>query len=184
MKKSELKNGAVVELRNGDKCIKIDNTLLVVHRQYKNCIFGWLNIKEYQDDLIYWRIKDFDIMKVNNEVMNEYGGCFKAINKTFNLSISKWEWVREEKPKRILTPKEYNYLKAVIGPFRDRVAYIDKCNSLDEFENIKEDEQIKIWYKGIDEDYYQDIILYEFKKGTEYKGMELDKEYSLEELGL
>lgn len=116
MKKSDLKNGCVVELRNGDKCIKIDNTLLVVHQQYKkNGIFGWLNIKEYQNDLISLQIKDFDIMKVNNEVMSEYGDCIKAINKTFNLDKPIWTWVRKEKPKSILTPKEYEYLKAVIA---------------------------------------------------------------------
>lgn len=182
MKKSELKNGAVVELRNGDKCIKIDNTLLVVHRQYKNCIFGWLNIKEYQDDLIYWRIKDFDIMKVNNEVMNEYGGCFKAINKTFNLSISKWEWVREEKPKRILTPKEYNYLKAVIAPVRDKVKWIIKTAFLLKKEGDREKKLYACIIVKIGN--YSDIFLYTFEADTEYKGMELDKEYSLEELGL
>ena len=188
MKKSDLKNGCVVELRNGTKSIKIDNTLVNFYIFNDKISCGWLKFDDYNEDLTfkkeYEEEKEWDIMKVNNSVVKEERYCFSAIHTAFNTQKDTWTWVREEKPKRILTPKEYNYLKAVIAPFRDRVAYIDKCNSLDEFENIKEDEQIRIWYKGTDEYYYQDIILYEFKKGTEYKGMELDKEYTLEELGL
>ena len=175
MNKSDLKNGAVVELRNGDKCIKIDNTLLVVLRQYKNGIFGWLNIKDYQNDLICLGIKDFDIMKVNNEVMSECGDCIKAINRIFNLNKPIWTWIREEKPKCILTPEEYKYLKAVTAPIRDKVQYIEKFGHYLN-DKISIQQYIKIQMKN-NEGF---IKLHNF----EYKGMKLHVGYTLEELGL
>lgn len=79
---------------------------------------------------------------------------------------------------QILDEAEKRYLSAVIRPFRNRVKYI--C---------------KIWYLGVSSSEYQriyialsddshDIDLPLFKKETMYKGMELGKKYTLEELGL
>ena len=74
--------------------------------------------------------------------------------------------------KEILDDKEKEYLSNVIKPFRDKVEYIVKRI----FEN---EEYIKIVIKN-------DSALFfpNFKKGTKYKGMEEDKRYTLEELGL
>lgn len=74
----------------------------------------------------------------------------------------------------ILDEKEKEYLRAVIRPFRDRIVYITKY----EYENY--DEQyilIRFDEGGV-------FILPDFKKGTMYKGMELDRKYTIEELGL
>lgn len=170
MKKSELKNGAIVELRNGDRCFKIDNTLIVLQRN-TTYIFGWLSLKEYEDNLIYKGLKEFDIMKVDNDVMVGNEHCLNVISKV----VYKWTWVREEKPKRILTPKEYKYLKAVIEPVKDRVKCIRKRESL-------VDDDLEFIRVFLNEN--NDITLYKFIKDTQFKGMELNKKYSLEELGL
>lgn len=77
---------------------------------------------------------------------------------------------KREEP--ILDDKEKEYLSAVIKPFRDRINFIRK------YEYFEED-HIIIWYDNISE-----IKLPTFKKGTRYKGMKLNKEYTLEELGL
>lgn len=74
--------------------------------------------------------------------------------------------------KEILDKKEKEYLSAVIKPFKSRVAYIKRA-----FFNEK-----KEWiYISLGND---SISLPNFEKDTMYKGMELNKGYTLEELGL
>ena len=74
-------------------------------------------------------------------------------------------------PKPILDEAEKRYLSNVIKPFRDRVKYIVKFDDFgQEFIYINlENEEISLPY---------------FEPNTMYKGMELDKEYTLEDLGL
>ena len=80
-------------------------------------------------------------------------------------------------PKQILTEEEKEYLGNVIKPFRDRVNYIIKTeNSLGEYIAIN-----SRVYTG----WRLDVtLLPEFEKGSMYKGMEINKRYNLEELGL
>lgn len=80
-----------------------------------------------------------------------------------------------EEVKEILDAEEKEYLGNVIKPFRDRVTKIKK------FENIRDrqKEYITIYIKN---DYA--ITLPNFKKNTMYQNIELDKMYTLEELGL
>lgn len=74
--------------------------------------------------------------------------------------------------KEILDDKEREYLSNVIRPFRDKVEYIIKFDLLPE-------EYISICLPE-----HETIDLPCFKRGTMYKGMEIEKEYTLEELGL
>ncbi len=79
----------------------------------------------------------------------------------------------------ILDDVERRYLSGVIRPFRDKVRYIIKHHynySHSVIENGKE--YIIINHLG------GQAIFPSFDKDTMYKGMELDKEYTLEELGL
>ena len=71
----------------------------------------------------------------------------------------------------ILDDKEREYLRGVIKPFREKVVYIEKTMSWEgEYIDIcLEDDTIAFPY---------------FEKGTMYKGMKVDKKYSLKELGL
>lgn len=82
------------------------------------------------------------------------------------------EWLEEEYKPKILEEKEKEYLAAVIKPFRKRIKYIEKIN------NTNSDQFISI---SLANDY---CGLPNFNKGTMYKGMELNKHYTLEELGL
>lgn len=86
------------------------------------------------------------------------------------------KWLHKEHKKSILDAKEREYLSAVITPFRNEVRNIEKIRC------AKDLEQICI---GIYENIYdRAIFLPSFDKGIMYKGMELNKEYTLEELGL
>lgn len=83
-------------------------------------------------------------------------------------------WLEEEYDPKILTEKEKAYLSAVIKPFRKKVKYIKKINHSDS--NGKQYLHIEI-----PDDC---CMLPLFEKGTMYKGMEVNKRYTLEELGL
>ena len=79
--------------------------------------------------------------------------------------------------KEILDGKEKEYLSAVIRPFKSRIKYICKRKMYDR-------EYINIVTYGISSRANDSMPFPLFKKGTMYKGMELDKEYTLKELGL
>lgn len=80
-----------------------------------------------------------------------------------------------EEVKDILDSEEREYLSNIIKPFRDNVTDIEK------FENYRDrqKEYITIYIKN---DFA--INLPNFKKNTMYKNMEINKAYTLEELGL
>lgn len=81
-------------------------------------------------------------------------------------------------PKPILNDAEKEYLGNIIKPFRNRIIWIGKSVYIP-------GEYIEIHLRHYDDGCSSySIILPYFKKGTMYKGMELDKEYTLEELGL
>ncbi len=74
--------------------------------------------------------------------------------------------------KEILDDAEKEYLRAVIRPFRNKIVSISKedCCNEDCFINIELENDA--------------LIFPYFKKETMYKGMELEKQYTLKELGL
>ena len=83
-------------------------------------------------------------------------------------------WLEQEYKPKILDEKEKAYLSAVIKPFRKRIKYIRKIN-----------------HSSVNNDQFLCIVLVNdrcglpnFKKGTMYKGMEEDRDYTLKELGL
>lgn len=85
-------------------------------------------------------------------------------------------WLEEEyKEPPILDEKEREYLIAVIKPWRYKVISIAKY----EYNTF---EFIQIRLDGDGDEY--GVELPNFKRGTMYKGMELNNAYTLEDLGL
>lgn len=77
-------------------------------------------------------------------------------------------------PKPILTKEEREYLSMVIKPFKDDIRFIHKYTC---FNDTKE------YLFGSAKD-HSHLEFPAFERGTMYRGMELCKEYTLEELGL
>ena len=84
------------------------------------------------------------------------------------------KWLDAEHIEPILDDAERAYLSAVIRPFRDMVMYL-----------IKSDEIIVISfkYKSGDNQWSYDVAHLPYF-GTMYKGMEVGRKYTIEELGL
>ena len=101
-----------------------------------------------------------------------------------NLLNGEWEVVKLPKP--ILDDGERKDLGNIVKPFRDRMIYIEKAETIKTYNpNAKVYECIYIMYKDSSKKqnpFYMGFPC--FKKGTMYKGMELNKKYTLEELGL
>ena len=119
--------------------------------------------------------KDNYITLIDNQVVSQNGWSSGLCIDDF--SADWWEEYKEP----VLDEEEKKYLSAVIKPFRDRVVYIRKvkvaeCN---QFISIKVER-----YDYDEEDSYEYIDLPYFREDTMYKGMEEEKKYTLEELGL
>ena len=118
-----------------------------------------------------WSKGDYVTLK-DNKVVSQSGLSSGVCIEDFST-----DWWKEYK-EPVLNEKEKEYLSAVIKPFRDRVVYILKveageCNWL-----------ISIKIKRYDEDSNEYIDLPYFRENTMYKNMLINREYTLEELGL
>ena len=120
--------------------------------------------------------KDNYITLIDNQVVSQNGWSSGLCIDDF--SADWWEEYKEP----VLDEEEKKYLSAVIKPFRDRVKYIYKINVIDDCSQII---SIRMERYDFEENLrceYMDLPY--FKKDTMYKGMETDKKYTLEELGL
>lgn len=95
-----------------------------------------------------------------------------------NSATAVFFWLDQEHKEPILDDAEKRYLSAVIRPFRNKVKFICKSGIIGEPEWSYQ--YVFISFR----DGSHDIDFPFFRTGTMYKGMELDREYKLEELGL
>ena len=96
-----------------------------------------------------------------------------------NSATAVFFWLDQEHKEPILDEAEKKYLSAVIKPFRDKVLSIQKSSGLYASQYFDE---ISVYYEIFGHDLCFDLP--PFEKGTMYKGMKKDHDYTLEELGL
>ena len=134
---------------------------------------------KYNDKSTYVFKEDGLFEKINDGV---YSQC-----DIDNLLTGESELVKIPKP--TLNEKEREYLCNVIKPFRDRIVWIRKCeyDRGDFFYGeyivmgLKFFDSGTNWFICTD---VEQIALPSFAKGTMYKGMETDKAYTPDELGI
>ena len=119
-----------------------------------------------------------DRYKITNEclmVLLTDGKWYTAPLVLYKLLNGRYKLIKIPKP--VLDDVEKEYLSTVIKPFRNRIKHFYKypCANGDY-------EAIAVVMKS--RDYYDNLSFPKFKKGSMYKGMELVKEYSVEELGI
>lgn len=136
-----------------------------------------LNIERYKDELKKCKgvALDCQMYQLRKECKEaESGFCFS--NPCSACREDNIEWLCSEYKEPILTEEEKAYLSAVIKPFRKKVKHIVKINLC----SSPEEQFIRIVIGNLDF-----INFPNFNKNTGmYKGIEADKLYSLEELGL
>lgn len=100
-------------------------------------------------------------------------GMFDCRGNTRSYLLSKLLLGEIEIEPQILDEKEKRYLERVLRPFKDKVRYISK-------------ESTTIGTHFINVSIYNDFDMSfpNFEEDTMYKGMEIDRKYTLEELGL
>lgn len=126
------------------------------------------NIEKYKDNIINAAQTDIACCVIdlfhNGVCPHNCKDCKKAA----------MEWLLEEYKEPILDDAEKKYLSAVIKPFRKKISCIRKSKDPRKGKNY-----IKIEFCDSDRMFFPNLSDDEM-----YKGMELDKKYSLEELGL
>ena len=127
-----------------------------------------LNIEKYKDDILNAEQSNINccVIDLLHNGVCEYNckDCKKSAMK----------WLLEEYKEPVLDDVEREYLSATIKPFRKMIAYIVKAQDFDDGKQC-----IRIILQngdGMHFPYLDDDAM--------YKGMEVNKEYSLEELGL
>ena len=127
-----------------------------------------LNIEKYKDDIL-----NAELIHINccvNQLSNK-GICFKNCKECKKNAM---KWLLSEYKEPILDDVEKEYLSAVIKPFRKMIAYIVKAQDFDDGKQC-----IRIILQNGDGMHFPYLDDDEM-----YKGMEVNKEYSLEELDL
>lgn len=99
------------------------------------------------------------------------------------LSSDCWIQEIEIEVKDVLDEIEKKYLKSIIRPFKDRVVSIEKRKNINSEGTFY---YIAIAIKSVVIDCLSETIYFPYFKPESkmYEGMELDKEYTLKELGL
>ena len=137
-----------------------------------------LNIEKYKDEIIeeYQNLMKTTAIDGDGNRMNKAIRtiAYKHCGKILIGASNPFKWLCEEYKEPILDDDEKEYLSNVIKPFRNRVRCICKYGT-----DFMSTECILITFiDGFN------FIFPSFKKGTMYKGIELIRKYTLEELGL
>lgn len=163
--------------------------MYIVEKDVKSGITTWMYIPEEKKEK---KMKETNLQhykeelkKMFNENYTKPGNIVFKIKKEIDESIETdcyyssytndiLDWMARPYEEKILDDVEKEYLSAVIKPFRNRVKYIVKTYGVSEARQF-----IKII---MCDGGYSNLPF--FKEGTMYNGMKVDKQYTLQELGL
>lgn len=130
----------------------------------------------FEDGNVFFKDNEYRYINIGGIRINEWLSNLRddmgQLGKIIKIEEPTYTTVYEHK-EEILDETEKRYLKGIIRPFKEKVTYISKLHT-------REDKEfISINLKNGD---YIDLPL--FKENTMYKKMIINKDYTLEELGL
>ena len=133
------------------------------------------NLEHYKEDLKEILLFKFDSPRAVIKLIREKCGCQIKVERGEHATDAILEWMAQPYREPILDDAEKKYLSEVIKPFLSKIKYIAKFKSA-----CSEDKQyIHIgFYEG------DGLTFPYFKENSMYKGMELNKAYTLKELRL
>ena len=126
------------------------------------------NIEKYKDEILNSSRADLTCC-VNDSILGK--NCYRTCNECKKTVM---EWLLSEAKEPILDDKEREYLSSVIKPFRKNINYISKQENFDS--------SMEFIHIDLSDGDVADFP--NFKADTLYRGMEVDKNYTLQELGL
>ena len=142
----------------------------IIKKEKKRKTRLMLNIEKYKDIVL----ENLDACSIDARLPRKFiNGYCKGFN-CEGCGERVLKWLLEEAKEPVLDEVEREYLSAVIKPFRKMIAYIVKAQDFDDGKQC-----IRIILQngdGMHFPYLDDDAM--------YKGMEVNKEYSLEELDL
>lgn len=121
-----------------------------------------------------WELSRYICLNKDKNIVNQ-SGCRVLFTVDFDdIKNEHWEEYNED----ILDKEEKQYLESILKPYKDRVDFVIKQGIGDYYERIVINVSVK------NKSYKNYIALPYFDKGTMYKGIEIDKKYTVNELGL
>ena len=133
------------------------------------------NIEKYYDAIKH-KLQTTDVLNLYctvNEIRTGCDDCPEWRN-CRECCLKNLEWLNQEYKEPILDDVEREYLSAVIKPFRKKISCIRKSKDSRKGKNY-----IKIEFCDGDCMFFPNL-----SNNAMYKGMKLDRDYTLEELGL
>lgn len=141
---------------------------IIKKKENKRKTILMLNIEKYKDDILNADQTDITCCVID---LFHNGACPDNCK---DCKKEAMKWLLSEYKEPILDDVEREYLSAVIKPFRKKISRIRKSKDPRIGKNY-----IKIEFCDGDCMFFPNL-----SNDAMYKGMELDKKYSLEELGL
>lgn len=121
-----------------------------------------------------WELSKYICLNKDKNIVNESGYEVLFTIDFDDIKNEHWEEYNED----ILDEKEKPYLESILKPYKDRVDFVVKEGIGDYYERI-------VICVSVKNKLYKNYIAFPyFNKGTMYKGMEIDKKYTVNELGL
>lgn len=134
MTKKDLINGSVVELRNKERYLVLENTLLDL-----SCFGAFLRLSNYTNTLYYGEpstTSGWDIMKVNNNVTGGTDIHNNALSSVYWNDKPHWTWTRPKELKKP-TKADLNMVQMLLTLY-PKISYIardedgDLCGFIEE----------------------------------------------------
>lgn len=138
-----------------------------------------LNIEKTKDEILKEYKDNLDIIDAISDSTSLGNALFSIYDRRNNdKELDIIEWLTSEYKEPLLSDKEKAYLKNVIEPFGDYVAYVSKfatskLDFLSIYISVNEEEKVRS---------FEIPFMYDLE--SMFKNIEYDKEYTLEELGL
>lgn len=133
---------------------------------------------DIDEGFYFWTDEMFEEVEIpKSELQNKIVELERTIKNNYD-EIENLKQKLKNLKEPILDEVERKYLLGVIRPFKDKADFIKKGKYYNN--NTWEYIQIYYYYKTCD----YAISFPDFKKGTMYKGMQVNRKYTLKELGL
>ena len=121
-----------------------------------------------------WELSKYIYLNKDKNIVNNLGQEVLFTIDFDDIKNKHWEEYNED----ILNEEEKPYLENILKPYKDRVDFVMKECIGDYYERIVICVSVK------NKSFKNYIAFPYFNKGTIYKGMEIDKKYTVNELGL